>query len=949
MRIRTSIAALAVTILAFFPAGLLLAQTPPPTGQKLSFTTVATVNIQDVQVAQKDPKSLTVGFKISNREGVQPAIVYAVELFQKDRSGNLVLADQKVYSNDVLSLGTNALVDKKITYDVPAFLKGPFVVQVEARSPDGLIFGQTQAMDEAVFGGTGEYIRTDPAQCFVTVEDDKANTHYTAIQGVDVSSGENLTVHCSLMNLSKTSQTITPVLETHYRSIFGKLVGTDKQSPVNLSGLQKMDFSAVLQKPTDPQAYDAVLTFVNGNGQTFSSPVIFHYVIQGESATLQNITLDKDSYSSGDTAQVSFFWTGPVTGFLGARSGDAGSAQETVANFTITDGQNNSCADTTSQKLNGPQGGLAHIAIPITRDCKDPIVTASLSDASGKVLANNTYKIASREKSGQGNTMLFAVAYLIIFLILAVLIIVWVKKHRKVGMVVLFGFVMSAGMLTGASSAKADTGIIEYQNPNFSNNSHNVMITVSYGMDKTSYPINSTMTTYMKGVSAVCVNGDTIDLKYSGGVVLPTDPNQHDMLVAASTGVTGYSNASTGSTAGKFTATFSIVPYVTINGTLYTAFGSATIDYWVYVPAACGTTPATCVNSNLWGDAAQTACGQTHTWLCGNADSSINCSKVNPACPIVNGTCGSNSKTFAASENDYPTGGTFCSSGTANPAVPSWPSKGSQTTWVCKSSQGGSDSGTCTAVHSAPTATGVCGSNHTSSPYSFTATGWPSSNSSAFCSTGSATPASPSWPSAGNSVSWWCKGDPNDSNTWELCDALHTGAASSINGQCSATPPLCTGGTSANDNNATACNTTRSWQCLGSGGGTTATCTKANAACSSCDVVNGICATAAPFCKSGVSSNDGGQTACGTTHTWRCDGVGGGSNSSCTYTNVCSSATCGSAVNAPKPTKPASNLCSDGSTPPVILSGNTWVWMCGIPPTYVLCGTPKNAVNVKEF
>lgn len=52
-----------------------------------------------------------------------------------------------------------------------------------------------------------------------------------------------------------------------------------------------------------------------------------------------------------------------------------------------------------------------------------------------------------------------------------------------------------------------------------------------------------------------------------------------------------------------------------------------------------------------------------------------------------------------------------------------------------------------------------------------------------------------------------------------------------VNGACSATPGNCSSGSSSSDNGATACYTTRTWDCVGSNGGTTANCSQANPLC----------------------------------------------------------------------------------------------------------------------
>lgn len=76
--------------------------------------------------------------------------------------------------------------------------------------------------------------------------------------------------------------------------------------------------SFILPKALEPQAYDVKVALKSS--ENTSNPIIIHYVLQGISATIQNLSLDKDFYNKGDTATLSFFWSGLLllTVFRGA-------------------------------------------------------------------------------------------------------------------------------------------------------------------------------------------------------------------------------------------------------------------------------------------------------------------------------------------------------------------------------------------------------------------------------------------------------------------------------------------------------------------------------------------------------------------------------------------------------------------------------------------------------
>ena len=129
-----------------------------------------------------------------------------------------------------------------------------------------------------------------------------------------------------------------------------------------------------------------------------------------------------------------------------------------------------------------------------------------------------------------------------------------------------------------------------------------------------------------------------------------------------------------------------------------------------------------------------------------------------------------------------------------------------------------------------------------------------------------------------------------------------------VNGACGATAGVCSAGTMSGDNGATACGTTRTWTCNGSGGGSNANCSLANPACGptvlgKCGTANGAPYSSAPtfgLCRSGAASAISGSGP----WTWSCSGSNGGLNASC------STASAGTACKARKVSAQDSNTCA---------------------------------------
>ena len=179
-----------------------------------------------------------------------------------------------------------------------------------------------------------------------------------------------------------------------------------------------------------------------------------------------------------------------------------------------------------------------------------------------------------------------------------------------------------------------------------------------------------------------------------------------------------------------------------------------------------------------------------------------------------------------------------------------------------------------------------------------------------------------------------------------------------VNGACGATVGTCSAGSVTADNGQTACDTTRSWSCAGTGGGTTASCSLANAACSSC--TSTACGTTAHggTCTSYATSSVAYGSTCPAAITSTCSN-GSWSITPATYPSCtvaaaasCSSpcgtiahgATCtayaASSVACGNTCSSQTRICSNG-----ILSGSYMNASCVITSCATMCGSIANSCN----
>mgnify|MGYP001597968920 FL=1 len=364
---------------------------------------VATVNIYDAKIVSQQGNVFSLSFDLSNREGVQPAVRYAVQLIDQ----NQIVADEVVYP-DITNLESHSDVIKNIEYTAPAYLAGTYRLTLVSKNTNGLTLAHA-SLGEVALSGTDPYVEILPSTCFLQVEGEAGDKKYSLDQGVDIAPSETLDLVCSIKNHSSSALVLQPSFETFYRSVFGASVQTSPQSLTSISvgAGANTTFTFPLPKASAPQAYDVKFSFTNA-ADIPSNSITAHYVLRGESATIQNLTLDKTSYVAGDTASISLFWTGPASNFFDARTTPEKVSGMQAAVSIV--GSAGACGDDTAVALD-PQRPTQIVPFSVTRACDSPKVSIRLVDSSGNVLASSTFDFESTtppDKAGD-STLIYTV------------------------------------------------------------------------------------------------------------------------------------------------------------------------------------------------------------------------------------------------------------------------------------------------------------------------------------------------------------------------------------------------------------------------------------------------------------------------------------------------------------------------------------------------------------
>lgn len=368
--------------------------TTPPATTQANVQLIADVNLQDCTYTQSPSANqlITISCAITNKLGNQGDIRYGVQLLKRDTSTQEVM-DTKVYSQ-VLSLRENQTIQQQIEYIPPSYLQGEYELWGVLETSDGMPLSSNFLGKVTLKATTPSYFEIKSDTCSLRVTDEVGTTTYAIQQGVDIDPNETIEGTCVVAAHTEGDTTAIPSFVTYRRSVFGDVVSDTKdiQKTFSFKKNETKVISFILPKASAPQSYDAVLSLASPDGKIISNDVAIHYVLRGPSATIQNVLLDKNYYTTGDTAKVSVFWTGSADSFMGARKQSTLDTAKSLV-ISIEDGSNNSCAKETAFAVpvsEKDRNALTSYPLPITRLCVNPQVTIKITDAAGAILGQKT-------------------------------------------------------------------------------------------------------------------------------------------------------------------------------------------------------------------------------------------------------------------------------------------------------------------------------------------------------------------------------------------------------------------------------------------------------------------------------------------------------------------------------------------------------------------------------
>ncbi|NTV44436.1 MAG: hypothetical protein HGA67_01940 [Candidatus Yonathbacteria bacterium] len=409
------------------------AQATTTSAQPKAGVVLAQINISNAKVVSNTSGTLRVAFDIENQGAVsQPDIRYGIEILRTTSKGQ-ELADMFI-ANENLTISAKQTVRKEVSYSVPGTLSGSYEVWVIAKNAGGITLGLSSA-GKVTLSPSADTVKISLDSCHAVVGSDTKS--YSLLQGVDVSNTEDLRLVCTAQNSSKKAVSVIPLFETHRRSIYGDLVSISYPTPTEIAfaANEKKEISIVIPKASEPQAYDVTVLFAKKDGNTpVSEKVLLHYVLQGKSATIQNVTLDKESYVKGDTVSVNVAFTPSADSFPNSRAGQGTGVSGLSVTFKMTDSKGDTCIAPVTKSVGSDQSSIV-LSAPVTSGCVMPTASITIADGEGNILDSRSVQGAGTNPvdgaSGQSFSMTDALMLLGFLVIVGLGFIGWNVFKRR--------------------------------------------------------------------------------------------------------------------------------------------------------------------------------------------------------------------------------------------------------------------------------------------------------------------------------------------------------------------------------------------------------------------------------------------------------------------------------------------------------------------------------------
>ena len=641
---------------------------------------IAQVELYDAEIISQEENNFKLAFRLVNEGDIQPQIKYMIQLTDKD--------DQRVIHtlvyDEVITLGKGQSLDKEINYEAPVGLNGAYNIHINVSNQKGLGlalggFGQVNLSGEGMISLESCYI-------------DIVGQQFDLNEGVDIDAEtEQPILKCDAFNESDKDISANAKIEIRERSPFGVAVKKENLDTQVFKAGEKTSLTYNLFLPEKPQAYDGELVLVSGD-KIVSSSVPLHYVIRGDSATIQNISLDKDDYQIGEMMKISLMIAGDADDFPGAREEvRERESEKLLVDVSVSNDEGKKCAVDKNFPIDQKKI-INNFDLKVEEDCQNAEIVVKLKNSAGKILDENTFSLRtvketsnpSEEKENNSSSLLNLFLTFGIILVLATIAVVMMKNKGNSAKILIFFAIFSSGLLlTDYRNAEAATVAGTYD----SVNSYSFV----YSIDPSTVNKGGSIKAEAQFFWTGCLNASR-NITYSFSL-----DNKNWVGVQSDLDMqTGHTYGSI--TFDKKTYTF---PNVQASGKVY--FKADVRRYY---------------KEDYDNDVADDG-----DYVCERCDQNLkfeSISSVKDSCPCydylftlktsldftvkelpIQGACGTRSNNYSAATNAWPATDTWCKyAGTESGVPTTFPAHGAYSaTWTCKGLNGGDNVTICKTGH----------------------------------------------------------------------------------------------------------------------------------------------------------------------------------------------------------------------------------------------------------
>lgn len=376
----------------------------------------------------REDDTVEIGFDVENRSSAKTDVLYRLEVVAKDPAGRLGATDETEYKT--LSVAPQGVTRERFSYTAPMYVGGEFELYLSAMNP-------TAAPLAGALVGTTSFTSVPIP---VTLGDCRL------LEGTAIAPTSKPQLVCKLKNTSDKEQVMILSGDlSHWGEalVDRPLASTEVTLAPGKDNLVSLDF------PPLSESGMYVGRVYLGNTISHLSPYQkFFVIVSGTSAHISQITLDKDRYTTGESAVVT------VTADI--LYDQPAEEKKLMVTAMLQDGTGSSCAAPMTQDFGGGEGTLT---LSVQARCTDPRVELKITDKEGKVFDQGILQLTSAKRSFFTGKAIAALLVGMIFL--AALTVYLVSRQRRTmrprSAALTLVFMIALGGLMAADTASAST------------------------------------------------------------------------------------------------------------------------------------------------------------------------------------------------------------------------------------------------------------------------------------------------------------------------------------------------------------------------------------------------------------------------------------------------------------------------------------------------------------